>query len=66
MSDVYASNGSDSYSGGVDAPMEEVTPAKIRTKWDASLRSIQTQREQAALNQRFLLNRHWSYWNRGS
>ena len=66
MSDVYAANGSDAYTGAPDKPMDEVTPAKVRSKWDHSLRSIQTQREQAALNQRFLLNKHWVYWNRGS
>ena len=66
MSDVYAANGSDAYTGAPDKPIEEITPAKIREKWDHALRSVLVQREQAALNQRFLLNRHWSYWNRGS
>ena len=66
MSDVYAANGSDAYTGAADKQMEEVTPAKVRAKWDHSLRAIQEQRQQAALNQKFLLNKHWSYWNRGS
>lgn len=67
MSDSYAANGSDAYTGAPDKPMGEVlTPAKVREKWSHSLRAVQEQREQAALNQRFLLNKHWVYWNRGS
>lgn len=66
MSDVYASNGTDAYQGAPSKPMEEITPAKVREKWDHSLRSVQVQRQQAALNQRFLLNKHWVYWNEGS
>jgi hypothetical protein len=46
-----------------DAPL---TPAVIREKWDRSLRSTRMEREQAAVNQMFLRNKHWIYWNRAS
>ena len=46
-----------------DAPL---TAASIRERWDRSLRSTRMEREQAAVNQMFLRNKHWIYWNRAS
>jgi hypothetical protein len=64
VSDVY---GSDAYHGAPDKPIgENLTASKVREKWDHAHRAVQIQREQAALNQRFLHNKHWVYWNRGS
>lgn len=58
MSDVY------SYPAArEDAPL---TPATVREKWDRSLRANRLEREQAAVNQMFLRNKHWVYWNRAS
>lgn len=41
-----------------------VTPQEIRKRWDRGLRATQMIREQAAVNEQFLLNRHWLRWNR--
>jgi len=43
-----------------------LTPQTVREMWDRSLRSSRVEREQAAVNQMFLRNRHWIYWNRAS
>lgn len=43
----------------------EVTAKTVREKWDRGVKSTREQREQAAVNQMFLRNRHWVYWNKG-
>jgi len=62
MTDLYAYPESST----AGDPIDELTPRKIRDKWDHAQRSMRAEREQAALNQRFILNKHWVYWNRGS
>ena len=42
-----------------------VTPKEIRRRWDKALRATQMPREQAAINEQFINNRHWLRWNRG-
>jgi len=57
---------SDVYSQPIARDDKPLTPAVIREKWDNSLRSTRTEREQAAVNAMFLRNKHWIYWNRAS
>lgn len=45
---------------GNDAPL---SAAKIRDKWDRSLQSTRSERNQAAVNAMFLRNKQWVYWN---
>ena len=68
MTDIYTSNGSTDVHGASARPMiqQELTAQMIRDAWDRASRACQEERQTAALNQRFILNRHWSYWNRGS
>jgi hypothetical protein len=44
---------------------QPVSPKEIRRRWDKAQRATQTQREQAAINEQFILNKHWLRWNRG-
>jgi len=43
---------------------KQLGPKEIRERWDKSQRSTQQIREQAAINEQFILNRHWLRWNR--
>lgn len=56
--------------GGLSEPAQdqrqptELTPRKIRERWERSQRATLMIREQAAINEQFILNRHWLRWNR--
>lgn len=63
MTDIY---GHDTQASTTPIPLEELTPRLVRDAWDRGLRATRQEREQAAVNQRFLLNRHWVFWNRGT
>ncbi|MDF2732996.1 MAG: hypothetical protein K0S92_1630, partial [Desertimonas sp.] len=61
MSDVYSYPAQSSNDAN-----EPLTAAKVREKWDRSLRHSRIEREQAAVNGMFLRNKHWIYWNRSA
>jgi len=68
VTDTYAANGSDMYNGGTPEamPQVELTGKKVQEAWDRSQRATQEERRTAALNQRFILNKHWNYWNQAT
>jgi hypothetical protein len=71
MSDTYASQGSDLYAaptkeGSSKEEDSKITAKKVREAWDRGCRSTKSERQQAAINQRFVLNKHWVYWNPGT
>src|SRR5262252_479587 len=48
------------------AEPNQIDAGKVKDLWDASLRSTRAEREQASVNNLFIRNRQWVYWNRGS
>ncbi len=44
----------------------EMTPTKVREKWDKGVRGTRSEREQASVNSAFIRNKQWVYWNRGT
>lgn len=56
----------DMYSGPSHINDKPLTAATIRERWDQSLRATRMEREQAAVNDMFLRNKHWVYWNRAT
>src|SRR4051812_43052112 len=56
----------DVYAGPAEIADKPLTAAVIRERWERSLRTSRMEREQAAVNDMFLRNRHWVYWNRAS
>lgn len=50
-----------------DQPAREpISAKKIRERWDRSCRATREIREQASVNEQFILNRQWLRWNRAS
>ena len=50
----------------VDTAGKPFTPAAVRERWDRGLKATRVERQTAAVNHAFILNKHWVYWNRGS
>jgi len=44
---------------------KQITPKEVRRRWDRALRATQSVREQAAINEQFINNKHWLRWNKG-
>ena len=42
------------------------TAKTVREAWDKGMKATRQERQNAVLNQCFLLNQHWNYWNRAS
>jgi hypothetical protein len=47
-------------------PTKPLTAKDIRECWDKGAKSINEERNQAAINHQFIGNKHWLYWNPGS
>jgi hypothetical protein len=43
-----------------------LTAKTVKDRWERSLRSNRAEREQAAVNDMFLRNKHWVFWNRST
>ena len=56
----------DVYAGPSNLSDKPLTATTIKERWDRSLRSSRMEREQAAVNDMFLRNRQWVYWNRAT
>lgn len=42
------------------------TAATVRDAWNRGMKATRRERQTAVLNQCFLLNQHWNYWNKAS
>lgn len=42
------------------------TAATVRDAWERGMKDTRRERQEAVLNQCFLLNQHWNYWNKAS
>jgi hypothetical protein len=47
-------------------PTKPLTAKDVRECWDKGAKSINEERNQAAINHQFIGNKHWLYWNPGS
>ena len=47
-------------------PEKQLTPRVVKDAWDRGTKSTLWERQTAALNQSFMLNRMWCYWNKGT
>lgn len=50
----------------MDDRTTELTPAKVREKWEKGIRATRSERQTAAVNHQFILNKAWVRWNKGS
>ena len=50
----------------MDAEPKELTPAKVRERWENGVKATRTERQTASVNHQFLHNKMWVHWNRGS
>jgi len=66
MSDTQALGATPGGMNEPNRPKEQapLDPKEIRRRWDRALRSTQQIREQAAVNEQYILNQHWLRWNR--
>ena len=56
----------DLYAGPANINDRPISASTIKERWDRSLRASRMEREQAAVNDMFLRNKQWVYWNRST